>query len=138
MEAGLPLWGHELDETINPVMAGLRFVLSKRRREAGNFLGAKQILQDWDCGPERTLVGLLPTGGRPVRDGTELMMDGTPVGNVTSGGFAPSLDAPAAIGLVETRLAEPGTALIAATRGRETTVHVACLPFVPHRYVRGS
>tara|TARA_E500000178_G_scaffold93762_1_gene92685 strand:- start:5665 stop:6765 length:1101 start_codon:yes stop_codon:yes gene_type:complete len=138
MEAGLPLWGHELDETINPVMAGLRFALSKRRREAGDFLGAKQILQDWDFGPKRTLVGLLPTGGRPVRDGTKLIMDGTPVGSVTSGGFAPSLDAPAAIGLVESQLAEPGTALIAATRGRETTVHVACLPFVPHRYVRGS
>ena len=138
MEAGLPLWGHELNETINPVTAGLRFALSKRRREAGDFPGAAQILQDWNCGPARTLVGLLPVGGRPVRDGINLMFDGTPVGIVTSGGYAPSLDAPAAIGLVESRLAEPGTALIATTRGRETAVHVASLPFVPHRYARGS
>jgi aminomethyltransferase len=130
MEAGLLLWGHELNETINPVTAGLRFALSKRRREAGDFPGAAQILQDWDYGPAQMLVGLLPVGGRPVRDGTNLMFDGTPVGIVTSGGYAPSLDAPAAIGLVESRLAEPGTALIATTRGRETAVHVASLPFV--------
>ena len=138
MEAGLPLWGHELNEEINPLMAGLHFALSKRRREAGNFPGAKQILQDWDCGPARTLVGLLPVGGRPVRDGTSLMFDGAHVGIVTSGGYAPCLDAPAAIGLVESRLSGLETALIATTRGRETAVHVVSLPFVPHRYVRGS
>lgn len=137
MEAGLPLWGHELNETINPVAAGLHFAISKRRREASDFPGATQILQDWNHGPARTLVGLLPIGGRPVRGGTDLMFDGTPVGTVTSGGFAPSLDAPAAIGFVDSSLAEPGTALIAATRGRETTVHVTTLPFVPHQYFRG-
>ncbi len=138
MEAGLPLWGHELDETINPVVAGLQFAISKRRREAGDFPGAAHILQDWNHGPARKLVGLVPIGGRPVRDGTDLTLDGTPIGTVTSGGFAPSLDAPAAIGFVDSSLSEPGTALIAATRGRESTVHVTTLPFVPHQYFRGS
>ena len=137
MEAGLPLWGHELNETINPVAAGLHFAISKRRREAGDFPGAKRILQDWNHGPAQTLVGLLPIGGRPVRDGTDIMLDGTPIGTITSGGFAPSLNAPAAIGFVNSDLAEPGTALTAATRSKESTVHVTTLPFVPHQYFRG-
>ena len=72
LEAGLPLWGHELDETINPVAAGLRFALSKRRREAADFPGAEAILNDLANGAPRQLVGLLPQGGRPVRDGAEL------------------------------------------------------------------
>jgi len=137
LEAGLPLWGHELDETINPVAAGLRFALSKRRREAADFPGAETILNDLANGAPRQLVGLLPQGGRPVRDGAELALDGTPVGHVTSGGFAPSLDAPAALGFVDAALASPGTELMALTRGRETPVVTAALPLVPHRYVRG-
>ena len=137
LEAGLPLWGHELDETINPVAAGLRFALSKRRREAANFPGATTIMNDWDNGPARQLVGLLPQGGRPVRDGAELECDGRIVGHVTSGGFAPSLDAPAALGFVEAALAMPGTEINALVRGREVPVTVAALPLVPHRYIRG-
>ncbi len=137
LEAGLPLWGHELDETINPVAAGLRFALSKRRREAGDFPGAGPILDDFANGAPRQLVGLLPQGGRPVRDGAELALDGTIVGIVTSGGFAPSLDAPAALGFVDSELAAAGTELMALTRGRETPVVTAALPLVPHRYIRG-
>ena len=137
LEAGLPLWGHELDETINPVAAGLRFALSKRRREAADFPGAGPILSDFANGAPRQLVGLLPQGGRPVRDGAELALDGTVIGIVTSGGFAPSLDAPAALGFVDAALAGPGTELMALTRGRETPVVTAALPLVPHRYIRG-
>jgi aminomethyltransferase len=137
LEAGLPLWGHELDETINPVAAGLRFALSKRRREAGDFPGAGPILDDFANGAPRQLVGLLPQCGRPVRDGAELALDGTIVGIVTSGGFAPSLDAPAALGFVDSELAAAGTELMALTRGRETPVVTAALPLVPHRYIRG-
>lgn len=136
LEAGLPLWGHELDETINPVTAGLRFALSKRRREAADFPGAIPIMKDWHEGPERLLVGLLPKGARPVRDGTGLMLNGAIVGIVTSGGFSPSLDAPAAIGFVDAALATPDTVLSAATRGTETPITVTSLPLVPHRYVR--
>ena len=137
MEAGLPLWGHELDETINPVAAGLRFALSKRRREAADFPGAAAIMKDWNNGAPRLLTGLLPQGGRPVRDGAELTLNGELVGLVTSGGFAPSLDAPAALGFVDAALVEPGTELMAVTRGRETPVVTAALPLVPHRYIRG-
>ena len=137
MEAGLPLWGHELDETINPVAAGLRFALSKRRREAGDFPGAAAIMKDWNDGAPRLLTGLLPQGGRPVRDGAELTLNGEIVGLVTSGGFAPSLDTPAALGFVDAALVAPGTELMAVTRGRETPVVTAALPLVPHRYIRG-
>lgn len=136
MEAGLPLWGHELDETINPVAARLRFALSKRRREAADFPGAGPIMTDWTDGASRLLTGLLPQGGRPVRDGAELTHEGTIIGKVTSGGFAPTLDAPAALGFVDAALALPGTELMAVSRGRETPVMTAALPLVPHRYVR--
>jgi aminomethyltransferase len=141
MEAGLPLWGHELSETINPVEAGLGFVLSKRRREAGDFPGAENILADFSNGPSRRLVGLLPEGGRPVRDGTILKHgesgDETEIGFVSSGGFAPSLDAPAAIGFVATEFAHAGTRLMADTRGKPTPIIVADLPLVPHRFYSG-
>ena len=136
MEAGLPLWGHELDETINPVAARLRFALSKRRREAADFPGAGPIMTDWTDGASRLLTGLLPQGGRPVRDGAELTHEGTIIGKVTSGGFAPTLDAPAALGFVDAALAVPGRELTAVSRGRETPVMTAALPLVPHRYVR--
>ena len=141
MEAGLPLWGHELSETINPVEAELGFVLSKRRRETGDFPGAENILADFSNGPSRRLVGLLPEGGRPVRDGTILKHgesgDETEIGFVSSGGFAPSLDAPAAIGFVATEFAHAGTRLMADTRGKPTPIIVADLPLVPHRFYRG-
>ena len=136
LEAGLPLWGHELDESITPIAAGLRFALSKRRREAGDFPGAATIMAEWNNGTARILTGLLPQGGRPVRDGAELALDGKTVGAVTSGGFAPTLDAPAALGFVDAGLAAPGTNLMAVVRGRETPVITAALPLVPHRYVR--
>ena len=117
--------------------AGLRFALSKRRREAADFPGAGPILEDFATGAPRLLTGLLPQGGRPVRDGAELALNGEIVGHVTSGGFAPSLDAPAALGFVEAALAAPGTTLMAVARGRETPVITAALPLVPHRYIRG-
>ena len=136
LEAGLPLWGHELDESITPIAAGLRFALSKRRREAGDFPGAATIMAEWNNGTARILTGLLPQSGRPVRDGAKLALDGKTVGAVTSGGFAPTLDAPAALGFVDAGLAAPGTNLMAVVRGRETPVVTAALPLVPHRYVR--
>jgi aminomethyltransferase len=137
LEAGLPLWGHELDETITPTMAGLNFVLSKKRRETADFPGADIILDEFVNGPKRQLVGLLASGARPVRDGTILLHDGVDIGIITSGGFAPSLDRPAALGFVETHLATDGTILAAATRGGETPITVVNLPLVSHRYFRG-
>ncbi len=137
MEAGLPLWGHELNEDINPVAGGVRFALAKRRRAARDFPGAQSIMQDYDNGPARQLVGLLPQGGRPVRDGTILLQNDKEIGIVSSGGFAPSLDAPAALGFVDTAVATPGDIITAATRGKDTPVEITSLPLVPHRYYRG-
>ena len=136
MEAGLPLWGHELNENITPIEAGLNFAISKKRREAADFLGAKQILEELKSGPRRRLVGLCAIGARPVRDNTILSYNGRQVGHVSSGGFAPSLGRPAALGFVESELASIGTKLAACTRGQSTTVIVSQLPFVQHRYCR--
>ena len=137
LEAGLPLWGHELDETITPITAGLTFALSKKRRDAADFPGATIILGELARGPSRHLVGLLANGARPVRDGVLLKQDGKDVGIVTSGGFSPSLNRPAALGFVDGSYAEAGTQLTAATKGKETQVTVAKLPLVKHRYFRG-
>ena len=106
VEAGLPLWGHELDETITPTTAGLAFSLSKNRLEAANFPGASTILNELTNGSRQRLVGLLAEGARPVREGVLLMNDGKQVGIVTSGGFSPSLNRPAALGFVDVRFAE--------------------------------
>ena len=136
LEAGLPLWGHELDETITPITAGLTFALSKKRRDAADFPGATVILEELTRGPNRHLVGLLANGARPVRDGVLLKQDGKDVGIVTSGGFSPSLNRPAALGFVDRAYAEAGTQLTAATKGKETEITVAKLPLVTHRYFR--
>ena len=137
LEAGLPLWGHELDETITPTTAGLTFPLSKKRRDAADFPGATIILDELAGGPSRHLVGLLANGARPVRDGVLLKQDGKDIGIVTSGGFSPSLNRPAALGFVDRAYAEPGTQLTAVTRNIETQITVAKLPLVTHRYFRG-
>jgi aminomethyltransferase len=136
MEAGLPLWGHELDETITPVEAGLGFAISKKRRDAADFPGAPQIINELKTGPTRRLVGLSAIGARPVRDGVILRHNDKPVGSVTSGGFAPSLDRPAALGFVDAEFAVAGTSLLADTRGKPTAITVSALPFVQHQYFR--
>ena len=138
MEAGLPLWGHELDESTTPVEAGLRFALSKRRCDKADFPGASRIINELTNMPKRQLVGLLPEGGRPVREGTELLHNGQRVGHISSGGFSPSLNRPAALGFVATPLAAAGTMLAADNRGKQTPIAVAALPLVPHRYFRGE
>ena len=136
MEAGLPLWGHELNETITPVEAGLGFAISKKRRDAADFPGAKRIIDELKTGPKRRLVGLSASGARPVRDGVILRHNDKTVGSVTSGGFAPSLDRPAALGFVEAEFAVAGTSLLADTRGTPTAITVSPLPFVQHQYFR--
>ncbi len=136
LEAGLCLYGSDLDETTSPVEAGLRWVIQKRRREEGGFPGEQRILGELADGPGRRRVGLAPTGRRPVRPGTVLLVDGEEVGVVTSGTYGPTADAPVAMGYVTSGHHQVGTELVAAQRGREEPVAVATLPFVPHRYVR--
>ena len=136
LEAGLPLYGHELDETVSPVEAGLNFALSKRRREAGDFPGAKRILAELADGTARIRVGL-HVEGAPAREGAEITgPDGVVIGKVTSGGFAPSLGRAIALGFVPPALAAPGTTLGVTVRGRSQAATVVPTPFVPHRYVR--
>ena len=108
LEAGLPLYGHDLDETISPVEASLEFALSKRRREAADFLGAARMLGELAGKLGRRRVGLRVLEGAPAREGAEIVdAAGAVVGKVTSGGFSPSLPAPIAMGL---RAASPGRA----------------------------
>jgi aminomethyltransferase len=136
LEAGLPLYGHDMDAGTNPVEANASFAISKRRREEGGFAGADIILKALAEGPERKLVGLTVEGKMPVREGAELFADELPVGRVTSGGFAPSVGAPIAMGYVASAHIAAGTALEAEVRGKRVAVTVAPMPFVPHRYVR--
>ncbi|MEZ5710373.1 MAG: glycine cleavage system aminomethyltransferase GcvT [Blastomonas sp.] len=136
LEAGLPLYGHDLDETTSPVEGGLTFAIAKRRRADAGFPGAERILAELADGPARLRVGLSVEGRQPVREGAEIFAGSSPVGTITSGGFAPSVGAPVAMGYVTAGSAAPGTALEAEVRGKRIPLTVATLPFVPHRYVR--
>jgi len=136
LEAGLPLYGHDLDPAIDPVEGDLAFAISKRRREEGGFPGAARILGHLADGSPRKRVGLLVDGKMPVREGAKLFDGNTEIGVVTSGGFAPSVGAPIAMGYVPTGLSEPGTAIAAEVRGKRVACSVAAMPFVPHNYVR--
>ncbi|MBN9308412.1 glycine cleavage system aminomethyltransferase GcvT [Devosia sp.] len=136
LEAGLPLHGHDLDETVSPVEAGLNFAISKRRREAADFPGARRILAELDGVLERVRVGLL-VDGAPAREGAPILdQHGAEIGRVTSGGFAPTLNRAIAIGFVSPAYATPGTRLQVLVRGRAQPAEVVTTPFVPHRYVR--
>lgn len=145
LEAGLCLYGNDLDETTSPVEADLVWSMPKRRREAGDFPGGARIQAELADGPSRVRVGLQPEGRRPVRDGADLRVaaadgqpDGDPIGTVSSGGFGPTVDRPIAMGYVRPDLATEGTALVADVRGKNAAVVVAPLPFTPHRYQRGA
>lgn len=137
LEAGLPLYGHDLDEETTPVMADLGFALAKRRREAGDFPGAARIAIEREQGPAQKRVGLLIEGRQPVREGAAVLDEGaSEVGRVTSGGFAPTVGAPIAMAYVPLALAAPGTRVQLAQRGKVHWGTVTPVPFVPHRYVR--
>ena len=137
LEAGLPLYGHDLDETVSPVEASLEFVLSKRRREAEDFPGAARALGELAGRLDRRRVGVRVLEGAPAREGAEIVdAGGAVVGRVTSGGFSPSLGAPIAMGYVPPALAEPGAQLGVIVRGKRQAAVVTAMPFVPHRYHR--
>jgi len=138
LEAGLPLYGHDLDEESTPVSAGLSFAIGKRRRTEGGFMGAERILAELKDGAPTCRVGLRVEGRQPVREGAALFHASQPAGIVTSGGFAPSLEAPIAMANVGAAFSAPGTALQAEVRGKRVPVTVVSLPFVPHRYHRGA
>ena len=137
LEAGLPLYGHDLDEQTSPVMADLGFALGKRRRAEGGFAGAERIFSEIAQGPIQRRIGFTVEGRQPVREGGRILDgEGNEVGRVTSGGFSPSLERPIGMGYVATGLAEPGTALTLEQRGKIFAASVSALPFVPNRYHR--
>ncbi|WP_417666738.1 glycine cleavage system aminomethyltransferase GcvT [Roseibium sp.] len=137
LEAGLCLYGHDLDETTSPVEGAITFCMQKRRREEGGFPGAERIQAELKDGPGRVRVGLKLEGRAPAREGAEIhSVNGTPVGTVTSGGFAPSIGAPIAMGYVAAANAAPGTRLNLIVRGKELPAEVVDMPFVPNRYYR--
>jgi len=140
LEADLPLYGHDLDPETTPLMAALGFaVASKRRREEANYPGAARILLEREQGPVVKRVGLLVEGRQPVREGAAVLdADGSEVGKVTSGGFAPTLGAPIAMAYVPAAMADIGTRIQLNQRGKVHEATVAAMPFVPHRYVRGA
>jgi len=137
LEAGLPLYGHDLDETTTPIEASLDFAVARRRRDARDFPGAAIILGELAGKLERRRVGLAVLEGAPAREGAEIAdEDGQIVGKVTSGGFSPTLRAPIAMGYVPPALAEPRARLSVIVRGKHQAAEVVSLPFVPHRYHR--
>jgi aminomethyltransferase len=140
LEAGLCLYGHDLDETTSPVEAGLTWAIQKSRRaggdRAGGFPGATRILRELADGLERRRVGLRPEGRAPMRDGTQLFDGDRAAGTICSGGFGPSVEAPIAMAYVPVALSTPGTRLDGDVRGRRLPVTVADMPFHPTTYKR--
>jgi aminomethyltransferase len=137
LEAGLCLYGHDIDDTTSPVEAGLAWSIQKRRRDAGGFPGARRIQGELAKGAGRYRVGIRPDGRAPAREGTEILAaDGRRIGTVTSGGFGPSVNGPVAMGYVEAAYAKPDTAVGLMVRGKALAARVATLPFTPHRYAR--
>ena len=137
LEAGLCLYGHDIDETTSPVEAGLQWSIQRRRREEGGFPGADRIQRELQEGPARRRIGLTLEGRQPAREGAEIATpDGNVVGRITSGGFSPVLGHPIAMGYVDAAHAAKGTALQAIVRGKALPATVVPMPFVPTNYYK--
>jgi glycine cleavage system T protein (aminomethyltransferase) len=143
LEAGLCLYGHDIDTTTTPAEGALEWSIQKSRRNggarAGGFAGADKILGQLENGAPRRRVGLRPEGRAPVREGAPLFASETssePIGAVTSGGFGPTLNAPVAMGYLPSPLAVSGTPAFAEVRGQRLPLRVSPMPFVPNTYKR--
>jgi aminomethyltransferase len=136
LEAGLPLYGHDLSPETSPVEAGLSFAINRRRRAEGGFPGAERILAELASGPSRKWIGLALEGRQAAREGAEVFSGDVKVGMVTSGGFSPSLEHPIAMAYVESAHAAEGASLEIDVRGKRLPARVVATPFVPHRYHR--
>ena len=135
LEAGLCLYGHDIDEETSPVEAALAWSIGRRRRRDGGFAGEARILSELADGPSRRRVGLQPHGKAPAREGSEIQdAEGKTIGRVTSGGFGPSVGAPVAMGYVEAGKAKTDTPVALVVRGKPLPARIVKLPFVAHRY----
>jgi aminomethyltransferase len=138
LEAGLPLYGHDLSPETSPIEAGLLFGINKRRRTEGGFPGADRIIREINQGTARKWVGLTIEGRLPAREGAEVFSGSEKIGIVTSGGFSPTLGAPIAMAYVASDYAAIGTQIEVEVRGKRLAATVSPTPFVPHRYHRGN
>ncbi len=137
LEAGLCLYGNDIDEVTTPVEANLSWTIAKRRRASWDFPGAVAIRDQLEHGPTRLRVGIRPDGRAPARADTPVVApDGTEAGRITSGGFGPTAGGPVAMGYVRRDLATVGQPLILLVRNKQMPAQVAGLPFVPHHYAR--
>jgi glycine cleavage system T protein (aminomethyltransferase) len=137
LEAGLCLYGHDIDETTDPVEANLVWSIAKRRKMDKDFLAAETIMDRIFNGTARKRVGIRPDGRAPAREGAEIAdKSGKVVGKITSGGFGPTLNAPVAMGYVDAALAGDGSEIDLIVRGKPLPARVVPMPFVPHRYRR--
>jgi glycine cleavage system T protein (aminomethyltransferase) len=137
LEAGLCLYGHDIDEQTSPVEADLVWSIGKRRRTEGGFIGAERITREIRDGVKRRRVGIRPEGRAPAREGSVIINDeGRAIGLVTSGGFGPTVNGPVAMGYVDTANAAPGTKVSLVVRDKPMPAQVAALPFTPHNYKR--
>ena len=136
LEAGLCLYGHDIDETTSPIEAGLIWSVGKRRRAEGGFPGAERVQREINEGRDRIRVGIRPEGRAPAREGTVISKDGAEIGIVTSGGFGPTVGGPVAMGYVPFDMREPGTTIDLMVRGKALPATITKLPFAPHRYRR--
>ena len=137
LEAGLPLYGNDIDTTTTPIEAGLTFAINKRRKLTWDFLGGDILRAQLDAGPTRLRVGIRPDGRAPARAHTDILdAAGTKIGMITSGGFGPSVDAPIAMGYVDRAHAADGRPISLLVRGKPLPARIVPLPFVPHRYAR--
>lgn len=134
LEAGLCLYGHDIDDHSTPIDANLKWVIPKRRREEKNFPGADKIMKQLEGGTYILRVGIKPEGRAPIREKTELFVGDKKVGVITSGGFGPTVDGPVAMGYVNADCAKTGTKLTAMLRGMPRPCEVAALPFVKNNY----
>jgi aminomethyltransferase len=137
LEAGLCLYGHDIDETTSPVEAGLLWSIAKRRRLEGGFIGADRVLTEIVSGTSRQRVGIKPEGRAPAREGTIVQdMAGRVIGKITSGGFGPTVNGPIAMGYVETAFTAVGTPVQLIVRDKALPATIVKLPFVPNRFKR--
>jgi aminomethyltransferase len=137
LEAGLCLYGHDIDETTSPQEAGLMWSIAKRRREDGGFIGATRVQNDIITGTKRKRIGIKPDGRAPAREGSVIQnVAGRAIGVITSGGFGPTIGGPVAMGYVETEYSAEGTPLLLLVRDKALPASVVKLPFVPNRFKR--
>lgn len=137
LEAGLCLYGNDIDNSTSPIEASLNWAIQKRRREEGGFPGAARIQRELAEGAARKLVGIKPGGRAPARQGTEIQcLEGNTIGAITSGGFGPTFGGPVAMGFINTAHSQPGENINLIIRGKVQPAEVTLLPFVQQNYKR--